>query len=423
MRNLSMVIITELLLVAIALTVAVTMPPYFYLTITGLIIVMILVGLLYRRFSLPLQKIETGMDLLTAQDFSSSLKRTGQKDADKIICIFNEMISQLRNEVLRNQEHDHFLKQLIDASPMGIITLDLNRRVDLINNAALKFLKTNLDLKNKKFSLLDIKSELAAHLKSLKPDESSVVYTSGAERFRCSCLTFMDRGFRRHFYLIERLTDEMRHAEREAYGKVIRTIAHEVNNSMAATKSILDITETVVADDPDFLAAISSCKSRIDSMTEFITKYASVVKTLPVNLKQCDFNELITRNLAFYEAMCVGTDVKISCHLNPTPVEVRIDRILIEQVLVNIIKNAVESCGDRGEVEICTLSDKVIIADNGKGITAEHARNLFDPFFTTKPNGHGIGLMFAAETLRRHNFEFTLATDPVDKKTRFTIIL
>ena len=87
------------------------------------------------------------------------------------------------------------------------------------------------------------------------------------------------------------------------------------------------------------------------------------------------------------------------------------------------MKNAVESCGQTGLVEISTEPNWVIVADNGKGISEEVAQNLFSPFFSTKVNGQGIGLMFAAEILRRHGFEFSLATDATDGITRFTIVL
>lgn len=423
MRNLLIVTVVELMLLALALFALVTMPPYYYVYVSLSLLSGVIVGYLYYCFGIPLRKIETGMDLLKAQDFSSQLCLTGQKDADKIINIFNGMMLQLRKHILLNQEQDYFLKQLIDASPMGVVTLDANERIEMINAAAMTFLKVGNDFRLKTSGLDGIDSELSNYLRGLSLGVSRVFRISTTECFRCSCLFFMDRGFRRRFYLIERMTDDIRRAEREAYGKVIRTIAHEVNNSMAATKSVLDITEAVVADEPDFVDAIESCRNRIESMTSFITKYASVVKSPPLTLQKQDLNVLIERNMAFYETMCMGTGVKISCRLSETEVVADIDRILIEQVLVNVVKNAVESCGQTGLVEISTEPNRVIVADNGKGISEEVAQNLFSPFFSTKVNGQGIGLMFAAEILRRHGFEFSLATDATDGITRFTIVL
>lgn len=422
MRYVLIVLFVELMLLAVAAIALVTLPQYYYVYVAAALVSMAIVGLLYYWLGVPLRKIETGMDLLTAQDFSSQLCLTGQKDADKIINIFNEMILQMRRYVLKNQEQDYFLKQLIDASPMGVATLDMAGNVDMINTAAMRYLRTGDDFRVKKCGLGTIGSELSNHLTGLALGETRTFRTSTNECFRCSCLYFMDRGFRRRFYLIERMTDDMRKAEREAYGKVIRTIAHEVNNSMAATTSILDITEGVVADEPDFVEAIESCKNRIESLSSFITKYASVVKTPPLSLRSENVNELIERNMAFYEAMCTGSNVKVSCRLSDSEIVADIDRILMEQVLVNIVKNSVESCGQEGCVVISTEPDRIVVADNGKGISEDVAQNLFSPFFSTKVNGQGIGLMFAAETLRRHGFEFSLATGQ-DGITRFTIFI
>ncbi|WP_289860675.1 ATP-binding protein [uncultured Muribaculum sp.] len=423
MRYLFIVITIELLLAALSVVVLYKTPPLYFVYVSISVAVMILAALLYHRLGIPIKKITTGMELLAAQDFSSQLRPTGQKDTDKIIGVFNSMMKQLRNQVLMNQEQNFFLKQLIDASPMGVITLDFNEQIDMFNSAAVKMLKTDKNTILKTKQLSDIDSELTKYLSELDFCDSKIIRMSNTDRYKCSCLFFMDRGFKRKFYLIESLTEEIRKAEREAYGKVIRTIAHEVNNSMAATKAVLDITETVIADDPDIVETLECCKNRINSMTNFITQYANVVKTPPMHCIPQNINALINNNISFYEAMCIGTNVKIKSQLSTTPITANIDSAMFEQVLVNIIKNAIESCNGIGEVQILTIDKQLIIADNGKGIQTKEAQNLFNPFYSTKPNGQGIGLMFAADTLRRHGFEFSLATNPVDGITRFTISL
>ncbi len=122
MRYLFIVITIELLLAALSVVVLYKTPPLYFVYVSISVAVMILAALLYHRLGIPIKKITTGMELLAAQDFSSQLRPTGQKDTDKIIGIFNSMMKQLRNQVLMNQEQNFFLKQLIDASPMGVIT-------------------------------------------------------------------------------------------------------------------------------------------------------------------------------------------------------------------------------------------------------------------------------------------------------------
>ncbi len=422
MRYTFLVVIVELLMLAVIISAVIMMPDFHYLYISAAAIVMVLVILLYSWTGLPLRKIETGMNLLIAQDFSSQLCKTGQTDADRIIDIFNDMMLRLRRQTLQKHEQDNFLKQLIDVSPMGVITLELNERIDLVNKAAIRFMGLPEGCVVKNESIGSIDSELAEQLAAMSLGMTRIIRTSSTECYRCSCLYFMDRGFRRRFYLIESMTDDMRRVEREAYGKVIRTIAHEVNNSMAATRSILDITEGLVANESDFVEAIQSCKNRLSSLTDFITRYANVVKMPPLTKAIHDVNDMILRNIPFFEAMCAGTNVRITCRLTEEKVLANIDKILMEQVLVNIVKNAVESCNGNGEVVISTVPGRIEIADNGQGISPEYAEKMFSPFFSTKPNGQGIGLMFAGEILRRHGFGFSLATGS-DNITRFTIII
>jgi signal transduction histidine kinase len=101
----------------------------------------------------------------------------------------------------------------------------------------------------------------------------------------------------------------------------------------------------------------------------------------------------------------------------------RFDPMLMQRVLINVVKNAVESIGDKkGSVTICVSDNMLQVVDNGAGISAEAAEKIFTPFFSTKHQDRGLGLMLIVDILRRHKASFTLCTDPVDKLTRFTIV-
>ena len=123
------------------------------------------------------------------------------------------------------------------------------------------------------------------------------------------------------------------------------------------------------------------------------------------------------------ESICTQRNISLRLSLCKTPLLVDIDAHLIEQVLVNIIKNSAESIENNGEITITTVANpapSITIADNGKGISNEVANKLFTPFFSTKPNGEGLGLIFIREVLMKHKCRFSLRTID-DKITRFTI--
>lgn len=116
--------------------------------------------------------------------------------------------------------------------------------------------------------------------------------------------------------------------------------------------------------------------------------------------------------------------VKITAVMSDRPVTVLADRVLLEQVVVNIVKNAIESVVPQGgEVRIATHSEwpGIEVVDNGAGISEMVSQKLFTPFFSTKANGQGLGLMLVSELLRRHGCGFSLRTDASDGLTRFVI--
>ena len=115
----------------------------------------------------------------------------------------------------------------------------------------------------------------------------------------------------------------------------------------------------------------------------------------------------------------------LDLQLSDEAIPVHIDTILFGQVLVNIVKNSIESIQEsntaKGTVTVCVTPNKLTVTDNGCGITPEVAQNLFTPFFSTKPQGQGIGLLLIRDILVAHHCTFNLLTDPEDHLTRFTI--
>ena len=122
------------------------------------------------------------------------------------------------------------------------------------------------------------------------------------------------------------------------------------------------------------------------------------------------------------ENQCVGKQIRIHIELEKDLPLVKLDPILFEQVLVNIIKNAVEAIGEDGDIFIRTTKQPLCleIGDTGEGISKETEAKLFSPFFSTKPNGQGIGLIFIREVLQKHGCSFCLKTYS-DAVTRFKI--
>ena len=397
---------------------------YFYIGEGLVLFILCYLPFFYRKIVKPLNSIGSGMELLREQDFSSRLSPVGQYEADRIVNVFNRMMEQLKNERLRLREQNNFLDLLIKASQMGVILTTLDEDLSELNPMAQKMLGVRQeDVLGKKMNEID--SPLAAELANVPKGETATVRLNDSNIYRCTHSSFIDRGFQHPFFLIESLTDEVMKAEKKAYEKVIRMIAHEVNNTTAGITSTLDTVEQALSTEEgmdDICDVMRVCTERCFSMSRFITRFADVVKIPEPTLTPVDLNDLAFTCKRFMEGMCTDRNIKLRLEIDETLKEVKMDASLFEQVLVNIIKNAAESIEKDGEIIVRTLSPAIVeVVDNGKGISKEVEAKLFSPFFSTKPNGQGIGLIFIREVLMRHGCTFSLRTY-ADGLTRFRIL-
>ena len=397
---------------------------YFYIGEGSVLFILCYLPFFYRKIVKPLNSIGSGMELLREQDFSSRLSPVGQYEADRIVNVFNRMMEQLKNERLRLREQNNFLDLLIKASPMGVILTTLDEDLSELNPMAQKMLGVRQeDVLGKKMNEID--SPLAAELANVPKGETATVRLNDSNIYRCTHSSFIDRGFQHPFFLIESLTDEVMKAEKKAYEKVIRMIAHEVNNTTAGITSTLDTVEQALSAEEgmdDICDVMRVCIERCFSMSRFITRFADVVKIPEPTLTPVDLNDLAFTCKRFMEGMCADRNIKLRLEIDETLKKVKMDASLFEQVLVNIIKNAAESIEKDGEIIVRTLSPAIVeVVDNGKGISKEVEAKLFSPFFSTKPNGQGIGLIFIREVLMRHGCTFSLRTY-ADGLTRFRIL-
>ena len=396
---------------------------FFYIGEGLILFILIYLTFFYRKIVKPLNTIGSGMELLREQDFSSRLSPVGQYEADRVVNIFNRMMEQLKNERLRLREQNNFLDLLIKASPMGVIITSLDEDLSELNPMALKMLGVRLeDVQGKKMKEID--SPLAVELANLPKGEKVTVRLNDSNIYRCTHSSFIDRGFQHPFYLVETLADEVMKAEKKAYEKVIRMIAHEVNNTTAGITSTLDTVEQALSSEEgmeDICDVMRVCTDRCFSMSRFITRFADVVKIPEPTLSSVNLNDLVFTCKRFMEGMCNDRRITLRMEIDESLKDVMLDAALFEQVLVNIIKNAAESIEADGEIIVRTLAPATVeVIDNGQGINKETEAKLFSPFFSTKPNGQGIGLIFIREVLMRHGCTFSLRTY-ADGLTRFRI--
>ena len=368
------------------------------------------------------------MELLKEQDFSTRLRAISDSEANKLINVFNRMMDQLKEERLQVREKNHFLDLLIQASPQGVVVLDFDEKVREINPAARRLLNIT-DVKSvegKKLSESGI--NIGLQLADLKPGEDVVIRSSGITMYKCTRSAFIDRGFSHPFILIEELTHELLKIEKKSYENIIRMMAHEVNNSVGAVSSTLNVISDILHQNEneglmDVLPAVDASFDRCNHLGHFISNFAEVVKIPEPSFAETGINELARSVESLTRIECQRRNIKLLLNLTPETDLVNVDGIQFEQVLVNIVKNAYEAIEKDGEIRIVTLSTplSISIVNNGPSISEEVKQKLFTPFFSTKSTGQGIGLMFVREVLLNHKCKFDLSSD--NGWTKFDIYL
>lgn len=376
----------------------------------------------------PLGLVRDSARLLAESDFATRFRPVGQPEVDELIQVYNRMADGLREERVRQQEQQNFLRQVLAGSPSGILTLDVEERLDYANPAALRLLQVQAtEALGRRIEHLS--SPLAQAAGGLSGGQSVVVAEPGGRRVRCVQGSFVDRGFPRRFFLLEELTEELRRYERLAYEKLIRMLSHEVNNSAGAAASLLHSCLNYApqlrdGDREDYENALRVVITRTEHLSSFMKGFADVVRLPAPRRAPSDLREVLEGIVTLWRPAAEARGIEWRWECDEAPGPVALDRAQIEQVFVNLLKNAIEAVGRGGRITL-RLGQKggrafVEVEDSGPGLSPEVRSNLFTPFFTTKPGGQGLGLTLVREVLSQHGFDYSL-DGPMGGPTRFTI--
>lgn len=381
----------------------------------------------YKSISQTFDTISSGIETLKDKDFSAKLNSIGHTEMDELIYVYNLMIDQLRHERLLQVEKSSFLEKLIEASPSGIIIFDFSGTIATANSAALEMFGLSKD----KFlgkPLNGISGRLAEELIDLEVNDPKVVNLNGLKSYKCHKATFTDLGYSRTFIIIEELTREIYIKEKNAYEKVIKMMSHEVNNSIGAINSILNSclnykSQLEQEDQEDYETALNVSISRNDGLSSLMSNFARVIRVPEPIRHEVELYSLLRSVVLLMEPEARKKKVDWLWETDSLPFEAFADYQQLEQVFINILKNAIEAVNLSGtiRIQIQASAKTISIANTGPGISNEVSQNLFTPFFSTTKNGQGIGLMLTREILYNHDFKFSLQSS--GQWTEFKILM
>lgn len=379
------------------------------------VIVVVLLALFYLRAVRPVEKLAEGMDILKSGEWNVRLRKLGQPEVDSISQLFNLMLERLQSQQRQIEEKTHFLTTLSEEAPIGIIVTDIEGNIALCNPYGCAQLGFTSESNLLHRPISELAGRLPEVLNSMSDGADITLKLNARDIKRISRRHFTDCGIRHSFYIIADLTDVVAAAEREGYEKLVRTISHEVNNSAGVIATALDS----FALDADDAELARSCRDRALAMSKFVGAYAGVVKTSHPNLVKTDLVEMLQSLKPFLESLCKRYQCSLAVTTPLGAACVMLDPVQIEQVLVNVLKNACEASVAGDEVRIECGKTGFCIINNGI-LNPDVEDHIFSPFFTTKPTGQGIGLTLAREILERHNATYGLHSE--NGKTFFSAI-
>ena len=369
---------------------------------------------LYKAFINPILLMKQGTDALKEEDFNITFTKTGIVEMDHLVEVFNKMIIRIRQERVSLKEQHFFLEKVIEASPNGIIVFDFDDKLTMANPFAQKLFGIEESSSSSNLSSFD--HPIAKALLDLESGANTVVKLNGWQQYKCYMSHILHQGFKRKFVIIEDLSSEILSSEKKAYGKIIRMMAHEVNNSIGAINSILQTVNEIHLDlefeeKAEVTSALNVAINRNGMLNQFMKNFAEVVRLPKAVMEDVDLVELTKRMTVLFSAQLEEKQIEIECVHNTSKLVVKADEGQLEQVLVNIIKNSMESIETNGKIQLHVESNGILrIRDNGAGISPEVLDKLFQPFYSTKSQGQGVGLTLIKEILHQHKASFKLTT-------------
>lgn len=358
----------------------------------------------------PLQTMANLLAALREGDYSIRARGARENDAlGEVLLEINELGETLRLQRVGAFEATALLRTIMAEIDVAIFTFDPDQRLRLVNRAGENLLRKPIDkLLGRRASELGLQVCLDAD----QDTPLTLAFPGGFGRWGVRRSSFREHGLPHELVVLTDLSRTLREEERNAWQRLVRVLGHEMNNSLAPIKSIAGSLETLIRRDPpppdwrdDARSGLTVIAARAESLSRFMQAYARLAKLPPPQKENVDLAEIIRR------AASLETRLTVKVEAGPAA-SISADGAQIEQLLINILHNAVDASLETGgnvfvgwrEAGECV---EVFVQDEGPGIM--NATNLFVPFFTTKPGGSGIGLALSRQIAEAHGGSLTLA--------------
>jgi nitrogen fixation/metabolism regulation signal transduction histidine kinase len=400
-----------------------------------------LFSLLYSLFSLVNQtnkKLTEFLLNIRYDDYEAHYSSESGEITQKALSgAFNVITDKFRHMRQEKEAQYHFLNNIVENVDTGLICFEDSGETLLMNPALKRVLHKSYIPNMESLSKVDEKLFEAMHAMG-SGEKTTVQIRNGQEAVDLSIRkSTMKLGSDRvHLFVLSDIRNELEEQEMAAWQKLIRILTHEIMNTVAPVASLASTADAMIVKeatmDPEtreeIHMAVRTIQKRSEGLLDFTEKYRSLTKLPVPKFQAVELKELLDYILVLFSARIQEQGVTIEKYFPHQPVMVNADPALLEQAIINLIKNGLDALEDitAPKIQIAIRKQEnrtaIEIADNGPGIPADTLDQIFVPFFTTKESGSGIGLSLARQILHLH--KGTIAcTSEVGKGTLFTVVI
>jgi nitrogen fixation/metabolism regulation signal transduction histidine kinase len=375
-------------------------------------------------------------------DFSSFFKsmrfdettfsyKTDSQDSNtkKLQSELNEALAKLKNLRVERDSEYQFFKNIVQHVGIGILTFKKDGSIQIINSAAKRLLRvtkaeTLQDLKEISEPLVDAFRQLKTggrELIRIKTGDESVQLSIFA-------IELTLRGDELKLISMSNIQNELEEKEMEAWQNLVRVLTHEIMNSVTPISSLAGIVEedlkhrlerepdhSVIKkeDLEDMHLSLLTITKRSEGLIHFVREFRNLTHIPKPKITPIEVKRLLEELATLHKKELADAQVTISINIDPADLIIQADKSMIEQVLINLIKNAIQSFDEQVERKILlsayvTEKPVITVRDTGPGIEPEALEKIFIPFFSTKKTGSGIGLSLSRQIMRQHEGSITV---------------
>ena len=379
------------------------------------IVVLQLIGLVHSVQA----HVDTLEDFFAAVNYEDFTRRFIEDDVDaELKDAFNKVLERFQDARAYRDLQAGYLDIVIRHVPVPFFAARRDGSLSLVNNPARRLtgMPTLRNLKD----LAKLDQRLPAALEDIESGQQRLLQTSIRSmpvELRVSVSEIRMAGEVERLYSIENLSGELSARESSAWRNLIRVLTHEIMNTLTPVTSLAQTTVSML-DDPDsaddIREAITTIGRRSEGMIQFVSRYRELLHMPEPASEDIGVCELLQNVATLLQPTMESVEISVS--VTPESLQIFADRQLIDQVLINLVKNAGDALAKTNDAHIA-LSGKldigrviISVTDNGPGITEEDVDQVFIPFFTTKRDGSGIGLSLSRQIMTAHSGEIALET-------------